>query len=464
MMFAALIAARTAAASSRLLRRGSGTTYPGVLAERIHPDLIRDLSRRLRSAPIVVTGTNGKTTTSKMLGDTLAAAGMDLLRNESGSNLRQGIASALAAGTGTFSGRVRAETAVLEVDEATTASVVPLVQPRVFCITNLSRDQLDRYGDLETIGSRLAGAVASAPEATLLLNADDPLVVALAKHHQGPVAYFGLDTTGLADAASTRGMNAAPCPECGEPTQLSAVAYGHLGAWRCASCGVRRPEPEFAVSDVRLTAHSSTFTLTTLGQSARVTLPIAGLHNVYNALAAASCAAMLGLPLRTIADSLADFEPAFGRSEALVVEGHDVQLLLAKNPVGSEQTITSVLADATPKALGFALNDNLADGTDVSWIWDVDFEAHDLSGIPIVVSGNRARDLALRFKYAGKHGVRVCEDPVDAIRLLAELTPADGSAHMLATYTAMLAIRNVLVPSRGRFSTLGKGLRHGLQH
>ena len=464
MMFAALLAARTAAASSRLLRRGSGTTYPGVLAERIHPDLIRDLSRQLLSGPVVVTGTNGKTTTCKMLGDTLAAGGMRLLRNESGSNLRQGIASAMAASTGVFSGRVRADTAVLEVDEATTASVVPLLQPRAFCITNLSRDQLDRYGDLETIGSRLASAVESARGATLLLNADDPLVVALAKHHEGPVAYFGLDTSGLPDAASSRGMSAAPCPACGEPIAYSAVAYGHLGVWRCGSCGTRRPDPGFIASDITLTAHGSEFTLTALGQSARVALPIAGLHNVYNALAAASCAAMLGLPLGAIAASLAAFEPAFGRSEALLVEGHDVELLLAKNPVGAEQTIVSVLADAGPKALGFALNDNIADGTDISWIWDVDFEAHDLSGIPIVVSGNRARDLALRFKYAGKRGVRVCEDPVDAMRLLAEATPSGGSAHMLATYTAMLAIRNVLVPAAGRFSALGKGLRHGLEH
>ncbi len=464
MLFAALIAARTAAASSRLLGRGSGTTYPGVLAERIHPGLVRDLSRQLRSGPVVVTGTNGKTTTCKMLGDTLAAGGMRLVRNESGSNLRQGIASALAASAGAFTGRVRADTAILEVDEASTASVVPLLQPRVICVTNLSRDQLDRYGDLETIGSRLTSAIRSAPGATLLMNADDPLVVALGKGHDGPVAYFGLDTTGLTDAAPTRRINTAPCPDCGRPTALSAVVYGHLGAWRCDSCGARRPAADFVAGEIRLGAHGSDFTFTALGQSVRVTLPIAGLHNVYNALAAGSCAAMLGLPLPAIAASLSSFEPAFGRSEALVVEGHDVELLLAKNPAGAEQTITSVLADTGPKALGFALNDNIADGTDVSWIWDVDFEAHDLSSVPIVVSGSRARDLALRLKYAGKRGVRVCEDPADAVRILAEVTPAGGSAHMLATYTAMLAIRNVLAPAQGRFSALGKGLRHGLQH
>jgi UDP-N-acetylmuramyl tripeptide synthase len=464
MMFAALLAARAAATSSRLLRRGSGTTYPGVVAERLHPGLIADLSGQLRNGSIVVTGTNGKTTTCKMLGDVLADGGTRLLRNESGSNLRQGVASALAASTGTLSGRVHAEAAVLEVDEASTATVVPLLQPRIFCVTNLSRDQLDRYGDLETIGSLLGGAVASVPHATLLLNADDPLVVALGKGHPGPVTYYRLDTSGLPDAAPMHGTGTADCPDCGEPTEFSTVAYGHLGSWHCPACGARRPYAEFTASEVSLGPSGSGFTFSARGQSAHMTLPIAGLHNVYNAVAAASCAAMLGHPLATIAASLSEFEPAFGRSEALSVEGRDVELLLAKNPVGTEQTITSVLTDTTPKALGFALNDNTADGTDISWIWDVDFEAHDLSDIPIVVSGSRARDLALRFKYAEKRGVLVCEDPVAAVRLLAKLAPVGGTAHMLATYTAMLAIRDVLVPSAGRFSALGRGLRHGLQH
>jgi UDP-N-acetylmuramyl tripeptide synthase len=463
MIRAAVLAARSAAASSRLLRQGSGTTYPGLLAERIHPELIRELSRQLPDGSIVVTGTNGKTTTCKMLGDALAADGTLVLRNESGSNMRRGIASAFATSADLLTGRLHSRMAVLEVDEATTAGVVPLVDPRVFCVTNLSRDQLDRYGDLETIGSRLAGAVASAPRATLLLNADDPLVVELAQHHLGPVAYFGLDTTGLPNTTPANDVSAAGCPECGAPTHFTAVAYGHLGVWSCDACGAKRPRPEFVASDVMLGSDSSEFTFSARGRNVRIVLPIAGLHNVYNAVAAASCGVLSGLSLSAIARSLAAFEPAFGRSESLSVGGRDVELLLAKNPVGTEQAIATVLAHAAPKALGFALNDNAADGTDISWIWDVDFESHDLSGIPIVVSGNRGKDLALRFKYAEKRGVRVCEDPVEAVRLLASLAPNGGSAHMLATYTAMLQIRTVHAPALGRFAALGRGLRHGFE-
>jgi UDP-N-acetylmuramyl tripeptide synthase len=463
MKIAALIAARMTAAASRVLKRGSGTTYPGVIAERLHPDLIRDLSRSLPRGSIVITGTNGKTTTAKMLGDALAGAGTRLARNESGSNLRQGVASALARSTSLIRGRASAEMAVLEIDEATTSSVVPLMQPRVFCVTNLFRDQLDRHGDLDTIGSRLGNAVESAPDAMLLLNADDPLVVALSKRHHGPVAYFGLDMTGLESAASTRGISTARCPHCGALASFSAVAYDHLGAWRCDSCGAVRPDPVFVASAVRVGSHTSAFTFTACGESVRIELPVPGLHNVYNALAAASCAALCGMSLDAIVASLADFDAPFGRSEELSIDGRTVRLLLAKNPSGVEQTINSILADTTPTILGFALNDNVADGTDVSWIWDVDFEAHDLAATPIVVSGTRAEDLALRLKYAETADVCVCVDPVEAVHLLAQATPIGGPASMLATYTAMLAIRNAFAPPGSRFALLGKELRRGLQ-
>jgi UDP-N-acetylmuramyl tripeptide synthase len=259
-----------------------------------------------------------------------------------------------------------------------------------------------------------------------------------------------------------RGQNVARCPECGEPLEFVTGYYAHLGDWCCPNCGLARPALDFSARDVRLNADSSAFTLAAYGEEVAINLPISGLHNVYNALAASACATTLGLAPAAVAEPLGVFSAAFGRTEELDVDGRRVILVLAKNPTGAEQSLASVLADRGPKAVGIALNDNAADGTDVSWIWDVDFEAYDMSKCTMVLTGNRAEDIALRLKYAGVDGcnLRLCPDLAGAVRALAQRAPGKAVAHMFATYTAMLEIRNAFAPADDRFAGLGRRLRH----
>lgn len=456
----AILAGKTVSAMSRLLRRGAGLTYPGVIGERLHPQLIGDLCAGLPGGTIAITGTNGKTTVAKMLGDALAASDRRVVRNDSGSNLRQGIASTLIRAAYPVGGRLRGDVAVLEVDEATLPNIAAGIAPRVLCVTNVLRDQLDRYGDLDTTAAMIAEGIAAAPGATIVLNADDPIVAGLGADTPGRAVFFGVADPRCARSATGRGSDAARCPACGGTLRYDHLYYGHLGAWACQDCGLTRPVPRFSARDVELHAESSSFTLVDGPDATRIQLPVGGLHNVYNALAAYACGFLAGLDGARMVAALRRFSPAFGRTEELEVGGARVLLMLAKNPSGAEQSLASVLADDGPKDIGMALNDHAADGTDVSWIWDVDFESFDLSDCTFVVSGTRAEDVAVRLKYAGVDDRRltVLRDPAEAVGRLAAASRRRG-AYMLATYTAMLEIRGALTPPEDRFARLGTRLR-----
>lgn len=461
MMPVALFVGKGVAALSRLLRRGSGMTYPGVVAEQVHPNLVRDLAGRLENGAIVVTGTNGKTTTAKMIGDVLEASGHRPVRNTSGSNMRQGIASTLVASS-TLGGRPRGDVAVLEVDEASMPGVLPDVNPSVICVTNLFRDQLDRYGDLDTTAGLIGEAIARNPGATLLLNADDPIVAGLARYAGGEVRYFGIDDSAVGRPSGERTVRDARCPECSAQLEFSHVYYSHLGDWHCPSCDHARPPLDFAAGIVKLAPDHVSFFADFAEESVPISLPAAGLHGVYNALAAAACSSLAGVSANEISAELAHFESAFGRTEELCVDGTPVTLLLAKNPTGAEQSLAAVLETGEPTTLALALNDNAADGTDVSWIWDVDFEAYDFSHCSVVLSGSRAEDLAVRLKYAGLDAAHlsISRDPVDAARMLAGRVAPGACGHILATYTAMLEIRNAFSAKGDPLSQLGRQLRH----
>lgn len=457
----AILAGKCTSALSRALGRGSGMTFPGVVAEKLHPSLIGDLAATLPEGSVLVSGTNGKSTTSKMLGDVLRATGTRVVRNESGSNLRQGVVSTLVAASNLLGDSLGADAAILEVDEATMPGVAADLSAQLVVVTNLFRDQLDRYGELSATATLIGDAVSSLPRTRLLLNADDPLVVALAARATGPVAFFGVDAPACSRGASGRGQDTGRCPRCGGPLEYHARYYAHLGDWYCPSCGEQRPPLDYAVRDVELHADRSAFTIEAFGQRGHVELPLGGLHNVYNALAAGAAAGLLGVALRDAGAVLGDFTPAFGRTEDLEIAGSRVVLVLAKNPTGAEQAMASVLGDPGPKAVGIALNDNAADGTDISWIWDIDFESYDLSGCTLVLSGSRAEEIALRLKYAGvdARDIRVCRDTVEAVELLASRA-GGAAAHLFATYTAMLEIRGRFAPDADRFSGLGRSLRH----
>jgi lipid II isoglutaminyl synthase (glutamine-hydrolysing) len=425
---------RAAGKASRLLGRGGGTTLPGVVARSLDRDVARRLSAGLAHGSVLVSGTNGKTTTSRLLAGMLQAAGRRVIHNRAGANLMSGITTALLESGG--------DSGLFEVDEATLPAAIAELRPRLVLGLNLFRDQLDRYGELNTLGDKWAAALGRlAPEATVLLNADDPLVASLGKDLPCRVAYFGLDAPEQRLPAMQHAADSIGCPRCGTLLAFDSVYYGHLGHYACPSCSFGRPRAAYEARAVRLAFEKATrFSVGSL--DLETSLP--GLYNVYNVLAAAAAALSLGLPPELIAGTVRAFSGAFGRTETVDIEGKRLRLLLAKNPVGFNEVIRTLLLDPQPLRLYLALNDRVADGEDVSWIWDVDLEQLAGRCAVLIAGGTRAEDMAVRLKYAGCPPAELAAGHVAAIRRLLAATPDGGTASAVVTYTAMLDLRRAL--------------------
>lgn len=452
---AAVAAARVAATATRAVRAGGGTTFPGRLAMAIAPGIIGRLTARLARGVVLISGTNGKTTTARLLSGIFEAGGVAPIHNRAGANLLSGIASALVASS-TSGGTPRGDVGLFEVDEFTLPAAVDATRPSVVVLLNLFRDQLDRYGEIDIIADRWRRALRSLPaSATVAYNADDPTVADVGRAHGGRTVVFGLedapdhrhDARTLEHAADAR-----YCYTCGRLYEYALVTLGHMGHYRCPQCGVRRPRPEVRASRIRLRgADGAEVTLelggTTGGASVSLSTVLPGLYNVYNATAAAAGALALGLDAETIVRGLAATAPAFGRGERVTIEGREVLFLLAKNPAGFNEVLRTVLlGEQTPVVL-IAINDLVADGRDISWLWDVDFEMLRDRARAIVVTGIRAEDMVLRLKYAGVAPERIMIEK-DWWRALERGRGAlrEGERlYVLPTYTAMLQIRDVLV-------------------
>ncbi len=414
-------------------------TVPGKLLSRLDPGAIDLLAARLPAGSVAVSATNGKTTTSAMAAEILRPR-FRLAHNRSGANLVSGVASTLLAAQG-------AELGLLEVDEAALPEVLRRVRPRAVLLGNLFRDQLDRYGELELIAERWRSAVtALPPETVLVLNGDDPQVGSL-----GAGVVYGLDDPAVARPALQHAADSKYCIRCGTPYDYAAAYVGHLGDYRCPHCGHERPPLEVVARAVELHGlERAAFDLVTPEWTRRVELALPGLYNVYNALGAAALARALGSTQDEIVDGLARFSAAFGRFERIAVNGKRLLLLLIKNPAGANEAVRTLVDGDAPAVAVVALNDAIADGRDVSWIWDVDFEPL-LEGLETVVAtGERAAELALRFKYAGLDESRIVVEPEleRALDRGLELTPEGGELVVLPTYTAMLALQR-LVAERG---------------
>lgn len=448
---------------TRALRAGSGSSLPGLLAEKIDKNILGKLAGKLKYGVIIITGTNGKTTTAKMLSEILADEGFSVLHNPSGSNLTRGIASALIFATNLFGTRIHSDIAVFEIDEATMPEATSKIRPKFVLVTNLFRDQLDRYGELDKTAAIIGSSLRGFSNTTTILNADDPLVANLSKYASGPVKYFGIEDPNIS-TKSTAAMDSKDCLECGHEFEYSSRYFGHLGVWKCPNCGSARPKPQYVAQNIKLTPETSTFELKLSAEKLNVEMQISGLYNVYNAVAAAAAAEIAGGGGPAISQALRDFSAAFGRMEQLEIEGRNAMLLLVKNPTGANQAFASVLSDAKPKNLLFALNDNFADGTDVSWIWDIDFESENLSPHTFAASGIRAEDMALRLKYAGIDPKKIAleKNPAKAVSGLAKLTPKGETCYVFPTYTAMIEIRNAFSPKEDDLSELGKVTKHGV--
>jgi UDP-N-acetylmuramyl tripeptide synthase len=434
-----LALARAAGRLSRLAGQGGGTTLPGKLLATIDPGAVSVLARRLPLGTALVSATNGKTTTASLVARILSPR-VRLAHNSSGANLVSGVTSTLLHARG-------AELGLFEVDEGAFPDIARRLGPRAVCLGNLFRDQLDRYGELEQIAERWRAAVQALPDgSTLVVNADDPQVGDLVGEHAGGVT-FGLDDPSQARPSLQHAADSKYCLRCGTPYAYAAAYVGHLGDYRCPSCAHGRPPLEIAARAVRLEGlEGASFDLSTPEGTRRIRLALPGLYNVYNALAAAALARALGASLDEIETGLAGAGPAFGRFERIDAGDRRLLLLLIKNPAGANEVIRTLVAGGSPKLALIALNDAIADGRDVSWIWDVDFEPL-LEGLErLVLSGDRAAELALRCKYAGmpEGSLEVIPDLEQALDRGLALAGAGGELVVLPTYTAMLALRRIV--------------------
>jgi lipid II isoglutaminyl synthase (glutamine-hydrolysing) len=438
-----IAAARGVAALSRRVGAGGGTTIPGKLLAELDRGAIDRLAARLDRGTAIVSATNGKTTTTAMTAEILRPRNR-LAHNSAGANLVSGVASALlTAGD--------ADLGLFEVDEGALPELVQRLRPRAVCLVNLFRDQLDRYGELELVAERWRDALDDLPEeARIVYNADDPNLAAVSKPHDASVA-FGLDDPGVARPSLQHAADSKFCVVCGTPYVYTAVYVGHLGDYRCPRGHHARPPLEVAAREIVLDGlEGSSFRLDTPEGSRRVELALPGLYNVYNAVGAAALARALGAELEEIASGLTRSSPAFGRFERIAAGEKHVLLLLIKNPAGANEAVRTLLDAGAPRVLVIGLNDEIADGRDVSWIWDVDFEPL-LTGLDrLVASGERAGELALRFRYGGldENAIELVPDLGDALDRGLALTPSGGELVLLPTYTAMLGLQRVLA-SRG---------------
>jgi UDP-N-acetylmuramyl tripeptide synthase len=427
---------------SRLAQRGGGTTIPGKVLNVLTPDAVERLAARLPRGSAIVSATNGKTTTAAMAAEILARRAR-LAHNSAGANLLSGVASTLL-------GSADAELGLFEVDEAALPEVARRVKPRVMCLGNLFRDQLDRYGELELVAERWRELVAALEPGTVLVaNGDDPQVGDLARERPGSLV-FGLDDprhgAALAHAADSKW-----CLRCGTPYDYTTAYVGHLGAYRCPACGHSRPELDLVARSIELEGlEGVSFDLADRSGDRRIRLRLPGLYNVYNALAAAALARALGASWDEVVGGLERFAGAFGRFERLRMGDRTVLMLLIKNPAGANEVVRTLVAGGAPRLAVIALNDGIADGRDVSWIWDVDFEPLLDRMDRVVVTGERAAELALRFKYGGfdERSIEVVPDLGRALDRGLELTPPGGELAVVPTYTAMLALQGI-VAGRG---------------
>src|SRR5262245_14675242 len=448
---------------SRRSGRGGGTTLPGRVLVRMAPDAIDRMADGLERGSIVVSSTNGKTTTAGMIASILRAAGREPVHNRAGSNMHWGVATALLEQSG--------DEGLFEIDEAWLPRVAPHLRPRLLVLGNLFRDQLDRYGELERLADEWAELIEelsrggsparraapgreaedAAPGVSFALNADDPLVADLGRdrdlRRRPGVTYFGIEDASQALPELQHAHDAKHCRRCGAPYAYDRAFVGHLGHYRCPNCGADRPTPDVAATRIELHGISgSTVRVRTPEGDLQLELPLPGLYNVYNALAAITAGLSSGIALETIRTGLESMRAVFGRVETIEVAGKPVSILLMKNPAGANEVLRTLRLESQNGGLDVwvALNDKIADGRDVSWIWDADFELLSDEVRRVICAGTRAPEMALRLKYAGW--------PEDAIEVRDSIERSLDEAvfeaptrlFALPTYTALLELRTLL--------------------
>ncbi len=436
-----------------------GTSFPGKIARRIYPNIIQEISRDIKI--IMITGTNGKTTTTKIINQILVEAGISFITNKSGSNLFGGIISTFIEDTD-YLGKSKKSHALIEIDEAAFNLVTNYIKPDILVVTNFFRDQLDRYGELYTTLNGVFEGIKKCDTLKLILNADDSLCVSLNKDHTDEVFYFGLSDILINNTEQIVNADASYCIYCKHKYDYTHRTYGHLGHFICNNCGYERPEANITctsvldesdeASRIKFTIDNKLADEEVCEYEAKINLP--GLYNVYNSLAAISLGVMLDINIKSIINALMNFECSFGRMETINVGNGTIKIILVKNPTGFNQVISYLINKAAQCDIVFIINDNLADGTDISWLWDVDFEKLveiEDSLNNTYTCGTRGEDLAVRLKYSGIQTKKIeIEDNFNILLQKTILNPIKNNENtkynlfILPTYTAMLKIRKIL--------------------
>jgi lipid II isoglutaminyl synthase (glutamine-hydrolysing) len=447
----ALAGGKAAGTASRVLRVGGGTSFPGMVARRIDPRVLQKATAASDARKLVVTGSNGKTTTCRMLAALGEAGGLRVIQNRAGSNLLQGVITAAVRGTD-LRGRMDAQLFLLEVDEATVRLVTPELQLDTLVVTNIFRDQLDRFGELYAMARGLEAVIEGLPaSATVVLNGDDPLVASLAPTARARRLYYGIaagnDGTGVPEHAA----DTIRCVRCQHLLSYRTVHLSHLGDYECPACGNARPRLDIAVTVARPSpARGSDISIQTPAGTFALQVPLPGVHNVYNAAAALAGGIALSLPRplepAEARRAMAGLRPAFGRLEEIQAGERKVVLAFVKNPTAYNATLREVLQRPGHKHVLAAHSNTVVDGEDFAWLWDVDLERLVPKLATLVVSGTRAEEVALRFKYAGARpdAMRVLPSRAAALDTALAWTPAGQSLYIFAGYTPMRELRGIM--------------------
>lgn len=424
------------------LTKSGGTAAPGLFSLKLDQNALTKLTEPLTST-ILISGTNGKTTTARLIGDILHSNQIKFIHNRHGSNLERGLISALIPEVN-FAGELPVQTALFEVDEAALSVVLPKLKPSVVVLTNLFRDQLDRYGEVDNIKRLWEKALARLPESTtLVLNADDPSLAFLGSKVKCKVFYFGINDPTIKLIETPSVLDSSRCPQCHSDLHYSHYYSSHQGEYSCPNCEFRRPKLDIEANEVQIKSHKVLFILKDGNEQQKLEPNLPGLYNIYNTLAAYAATKALSLPLTNYHEVLRNFSAVFGRGEKVGFDGREILITLAKNPTGFNEIIRTFLHKPNQTIL-IAINDKIADGRDVSWLWDVDFEKMTDKNNKLVVSGIRATDMGLRLKYAGMADFTIEEDLASALENALSETRVGETLTIIPTYTAMLAIKKLL--------------------
>lgn len=421
-----------------------GVTLAGKAALSIYPPILKELAKEVKKDIFVVCGTNGKTTTNNLLADLLSADGNKVICNRTGSNMLNGVVSAFVLGAG-LNGHLNADYACIEIDEASTVRVFPHFQPDYMVLTNLFRDQLDRYGEIDITMDLLSRAMKMAPRMKVLVNGDDSLSTYLAMDNENPWASYGISTQVMQEENTAEIREGRFCKRCGEKMEYHFYHYSQLGDYYCPRCGFKRPVLDFDGTNVNL-SDGIAFDV----NSFHVKANYRGFYNVYNILAVYGAASLAGVSLDRFNEILGNYKPQFGRNELFEISGTKVMLNLAKNPAGFNQNIAAVMTDTSPKDIIILINDNSQDGTDVSWLWDVDFDRlKDADAASITVCGLRCQDMRLRLKYVD---IPSDLEPDIEKAITAKIQNGTKNLYVLVNYTGLYSTHNILKKMEGKKS------------